>query len=801
MQVVAFAVACASAAAGGFIASHHPLFPVGASMLFAGWIVVVAWWPRSWLFAVPALLPALGFAMWTGWMAFEEFDLLVLGAAAGGYLRIAARGAARSGTHVPWALTATFGVWSSFALYRGIVDANVDSSNWFGGYYDALNSLRVFKGLALATLLLPLAIAEQRKSENADVIDLVGSGMAVGCAVASMIVVWERVAFPGFFDFSSDYRATGPFWEMHVGGAALDGFLALTLPFVVRESLRARNRWHVVFSVALLLVAGYACLVTFSRGLYAGLLIGGALLVFLMQAANNGNRAKQGPAVSTIGMASLVAVTLFATWLVFNRGGYRAVAAVIGVVAIALLLAPELRRVRAGRWLPAGAAAACVAVIGVFAAAHLPRGPYVLYAVLFVLSAALTLRCRRASDHGYLGAASAFFFALVVAAIGIALNWGGVGAAVDTIAAIALYVALIAGSAFSSTPLWSGDLKTSIRVVATVILFSGAVVVFSAGAYMESRFATSRSDLDVRLAHWRHVVDLLKFPEEWLIGAGLGRLPARYFYDVHTADFPGSYTLADDVGRRLLVVAGPRHVHGYGELLRISQRIAPVTGRGVHVRVIARAARDARLELAICEKHLLYSAGCVGGVGRLKATYPAWEETSVELDGRQFFGAPSDVVRPMVFSFAVETEGAKLEIASVSVKRDDGVDLIENGDFSSGLSRWFFTSDHEHLPWHAKNLFLNIFFDEGVIGLVLFVALVASALGRLILVVRTRPAAPFIAASIIGFVVVGAFDSLLDVARVAFLFYLVLFVGLTVPRGPHSSHDRSIPRPKRASAA
>ena len=60
--------------------------------------------------------------------------------------------------------------------------------------------------------------------------------------VAALTVVWERYAFTGLLNFSSDYRATGMFWEMHVGGAALDGYLALGVPFVVWAFMRTSGR-------------------------------------------------------------------------------------------------------------------------------------------------------------------------------------------------------------------------------------------------------------------------------------------------------------------------------------------------------------------------------------------------------------------------------------------------------------------------------------------------------------------------------------------------------------------------------
>ena len=63
-----------------------------------------------------------------------------------------------------------------------------------------------------------------------------------GLGGAALSVLWERLAFTDLLNFSSDYRVTGLFWEMHIGGAALDGFLALTVPFVARDLVRA-PRW------------------------------------------------------------------------------------------------------------------------------------------------------------------------------------------------------------------------------------------------------------------------------------------------------------------------------------------------------------------------------------------------------------------------------------------------------------------------------------------------------------------------------------------------------------------------------
>ena len=133
------------------------------------------------------------------------------------------------------------------------------------------------------------------------------------------------------------------------------------------------------------------------------------------------------------------------------------------------------------------------------------------------------------------------------------------------------------------------------------------------------------------------------------------------------------------------------------------------------------------------------------------------------------------------FSLVVDSSGTAVDIGQVSVIRSDGRNLIENGDWSEGMAHWFFTSDRQHLPWHIKNLALHLLFDQGAVGLLLFALLVGTALWRVVVgEARHHPIAPFLAASVVGFLVVGLFDSLLDVPRVAFLFYVLVLTCLVL---------------------
>jgi hypothetical protein len=273
-------LAFGSLLAGAALAMHHPLWPMGASIAF--WLACISftWRPGLWLFLVPALLPVLNFSPWTGWIVFEELDILLLAALVGGYLH-------RSGSiglllsprrygGVPWLMVVLLGGSGLLSLMRGFADAGGFSFDWFASYTDPLNSLRVFKSLAFSLLLWPL-LGRELDQSSARSLKRFTWGVLTGLAFVTMAVVWERMAFPGLFNFSSPYRTVALFWEMHVGGGAIDAYLALTTPFVVWALLSSTRPLEWLAAAALALLTGYACLTTFSRGVY--LAVGSSLLV------------------------------------------------------------------------------------------------------------------------------------------------------------------------------------------------------------------------------------------------------------------------------------------------------------------------------------------------------------------------------------------------------------------------------------------------------------------------------------------------------------------------------------------
>lgn len=782
------------------IGSAYPIAPLVAMASFVAW-TVFAFLGFSFAFpAMLALLPVLAFATQTGWLTFEELDLLILASSAGGYAALARRSAEsddrssrRNGPKLSifsLALIALFCASLLFALERGIVAAGGFSFGWFQGYDEPLNSLRVFKSFPWAVLMTPLLLVELRKPGG---LDRIGLGMTVALGLCGLAVLQERLAFTGLLDFSDDYRVTGPFWEMHVGGAALDGFLALTLPFAIREAVRnsagaeGGHRRHARFIVAcgVLVLATYACLVTFSRGVYAAIPVALVLLAVLLSRQNVQVARREAWWLMAKGgvFALLVAASAF---VVFRAGGYRATLAILGVLAIAIPLESSIRRATFVTGLAAGVAAVVLAALGFGLAALLPKGPYLVYAMAFVVALAATVAADRKPTRELTFAAIASWLWLAGAAALVARNWGGPGAFVDSAMVVAAWIFVSFAMSARQQPMWPQVPHQQLATIGFAGLVMGAVAVFSAGAYMGGRFATTSSDLDLRTSHWTSGMARLHGVDAWLFGEGLGRFPATSLFDSPGEESPGSYRLTTRDGETFLALSGPKVKYlGFGELFRFSQRVSvkPQTQYRVDLRL--RSPDDTSIHIELCEKHLLYPGACVVVDAKVRGG-GTWQTATVPISTDRI-GA-SRWYAPRTVFFAIATNPSPvLDVGSVAMRGPDGRDAIANGHFTNGTAHWFSSSDRYHLPWHIKNIALAVLFDQGAVGLALFVLLVGGAFLRTTIGRAFRhPDAPYIGAALGGFLVVGAADSLIDVPRVAFAFYLVTMMGLMLrtPRAP-----------------
>lgn len=770
-------IALAALATGLFIASHHPLAPWAAMAACLATFLICLRFDHAWLLLLPALLPIVDLAPWTGWLTFEEFDILVLGAATGAWLRHgwAPGVSAPSRPSVTlWVLAGLYLVSLGIAFVRGMADAGGFAFGWFQGYDGPMNSLRLAKSFLLAALFIPLLGRVNSRLDDRGVAYL-GWGMALGLATVSLAATWERIAFPGLLNFSSDYRTTALFWEMHAGGAALDGFLVLTLPFAAWLLLKSSHPRQLLPAALIFGLGTYASLTTFSRGVY--LAIGVSFLVMaLMALGRSAASPKTGLRSATTSLVAALAITGLA-FLTFRHGGYRALLAVLGCLTM-FMLTMELIRSSSRRLRSATLTIAALMSLVAFVLAWLfGKASYWAYAAAFLVAVAGWLASLRNKADIARIPALAGTFALPFAALLVANHWGGTPALID--AAITLFVLSLFAlwGARAAQPVWPTHRRGQGIALAGAFALSVMVAIFGGGAYMGDRFNTSKKDFEGRLQHWSAGLALLQTPGDWIFGKGPGRFPVSFYFGAPGNEFPGSYRLEREGDNNLLSLSGPRYQAGYGEVLRIGQRLAtPLPAGRYTIEFDVRAAGRVQLQFGLCSKHLLYPEACAGKQTVLNGA-DSWQHRKLEFDSRGLSGGAWYAPQFAVFTLAVETTAGRADIDNLALAGPDGRPLLANGDFGGDMAHWFFTSDRHHMPWHMKNMFLHILFEQGAIGLTLFLSLITVALFRSLAGKRAHhPFAPAMAASITGFAVVGLFDSLLDAPRVAFLFFLVMLV-------------------------
>jgi hypothetical protein len=187
------------------------------------------------------------------------------------------------------------------------------------------------------------------------------------------------------------------------------------------------------------------------------------------------------------------------------------------------------------------------------------------------------------------------------------------------------------------------------------------------------------------------------------------------------------------------------------------------------------------LSIVVCEKWLLYADNCVT-LDIASNEGMRWQSFSKGLRASEHLG--SGGLAPRFVTVAL-VSASVMDVDDFSMVDAQGTNLIRNGQFEDGLLGWFVVSDHTHLPWHAKSLPLGLFFDGGL--------LLVTAFGLLALLLAVRLAARVkegdrdgivYAAALMGFLIVGVFDTVIDAPRVAFLFLLVCACALSAARAP-----------------
>jgi hypothetical protein len=735
--------------------------------------------PHFWVFVIPAVLPLANLVPWSGWLFVEELDFFVLVTVAVGYWMLLPKPPVLKLSVIPALFLLLLAISYGVSTAVGLLPLQPIDANAFNNYMSHYNSLRILKPFVWALLLLPLL----RRSLTPDNVRMLFvPGVLTGLAAATLVVFWERQVFTGLMDFASDYRVTGSFPEMHVGGAALDAYLALTLPFAMVWMLKGRGAIAHTAGAVLLAAASYAALVTFSRGLYLGYAVSAVVLALvLVFGTGKQSHLKVLPMTLILaGIAALMTVT-------FGTGGYRGLFAAGAVFSATFFIGGVKHQVSS----KAAAVALTLVLAGASGALYLaePKGAYFAFGLslalfgLGFLLASLGSRRNMGMTLAYAG-----YFGMLWGDIAVNWHWGGETAAMLGGAVVAFSVALVFINRMMPRSVWMWNGLSAMPLVMVLMLLA-LVTPILGNPYMSQRIESAGDDIHYRSDHWQDVVAMVE--PDWLnqiFGMGLGRFPENYFWKNKKQDFPGVYRIESEGGQPFLRLEGPKYNLGFGESLRYGQRIDIEPFKTYSLEFDARTTfANTPLHAEICEKYLIYFVSDCAVADRGLNFDGEWHHYQAELKS-QHMGSESWYERPTFqFSLSTERAGGFLDVKNIILGDGTGANQIENGNFMKGSDRWFFSSDHYHLPWHAKDLGLNVYFDQGLFGMAAFGLLVASALLRLVVkALQGDLFAATLLSSLMGFMMVGLFDSILDFPRLSLFFYMLLFAGILRPVMPNA---------------
>jgi len=339
------------------------------------------------------------------------------------------------------------------------------------------------------------------------------------------------------------------------------------------------------------------------------------------------------------------------------------------------------------------------------------------------------------------------------------------------------YAGLAAGLGVVIYQVWRSRSQftlTKSLLVAMVLAVGMAAAPVFFGSFAQDRLGKVWDDLQIRLNHWQGAIDLMDPGlRPILTGMGLGRYSDTYLWGGKETLIPGTFSLQQEQGNRYLRL-------GSGDAFYLDQIVLPSPGKEYKIQAQVRFSDShASLNIPLCEKALLYSFHC--NDHRLSPPTDAapkdWHEISVALSTKGMHESKRWPKRTLKLSLANPREGGAVDIRSISVTDAEGRNLLKNGDFNNGLTHWLPSTDRD-IAWHIHQTALEVYFAQGLLGLLASVILLLAA--ALALRPHLRKGDPFaiaLAGGLIGFMTVSLLGSTLDTTRLNFIFYYLAFSG------------------------
>ena len=317
--------------------------------------------------------------------------------------------------------------------------------------------------------------------------------------------------------------------------------------------------------------------------------------------------------------------------------------------------------------------------------------------------------------------------------------------------------------------------STGLLLLLSITIGLLAVPVFN-GELMQHRLHVASQDSESRHQHWKAAFDMMN-PGlvNQIFGMGLGSFPRTFFWLNQENSHPATYRIESENGDQYLQLRG-------GDSLFMGQYVAVKPHQRLKVVMDVRSPdTDSMLIVPICEKSLQYSFRCVSS--EIKVSSSLWQHVEKDIDTGDVGGSSPEIAggwlaRPVQLALYAGVGTEKLvAVDNLSLFDENGRNLISNGDFSMGADQWLFSTE-KHNPWHVFNIWVQVLFDMGWLGLCSFVCLIGYLYYHLYKSLKKDIYSPILLSSFTGFLVVGYVDSPFDAPRLTFLFFMLVIFAI-----------------------
>jgi hypothetical protein len=720
-----------------FLISIYPDPGWLAMFVFAGYGLLLARNHRLGFFILPALLPVLDLGIWTGDIKLTEYDIVFVVSLAcicwhlNFKNRIAYDYELLFFAILSWFVLATVVGFVAYSDHYSVDDV----------YQSPFNSIRVGKGFLAAWFgwyIIRQALIEDYDATR----KFLGAGVLCGLLLLSLSVLWERHVFSALvygrslygliavlLDFSSTYRVTGLFSGMHVGGTALDGYLVCVLPLAFYIATRQKKSLHAGLAIIIFILGLYSIIVTFTRMTIASFalafVISGAMLVYENRKKTVGHSLPNYDIAYGLIFALVTAALAFAQ----KQAGYQAMGFGMLAFLAAALAVHKMNSLGNSVWLISG---------GIF-----------LLCEYGINDSILDSRWHQDVDSSQATAIATG----IAAAMSISGICCGFLIRVSGLPLRRMWLPVVIGCGFLMLIIGMGSTRMTERVQGTF------------------------TDLQTRSKHWADVIDSAQSSSIWpaVRGFGMGSMPKLYYRSHFDKMSLPTYRWTT-LGDRTVLEIGKGGNPFYQKI-----SLVPDTEYKLVVAVNFEAGAGV-LGVDICHKHILFSdrwqPDCVKSAFRSKDT--GWQVFDWSFNSGNL-GRFDGLDWPPTLQFHNYGEGI-IAIDSVQITDKQGQLVVRNPEFDRQLQYWFWASDFEHLPWHSKQLWIQIWLEQGWGGVMLFLLLIGFGFRHQWALFKAGEAIPIaLLPSVVAMLGLGLTDEYIDEPQTTLMAFSVFFAALQWP--------------------